>query len=323
MAADVFLATESGVYKLEKNDNRWSQTGHYLVDQDITCLAVSGAKILAGTRSGIYRSTDSAASWQKPDDSTMGLHLRWLAFHNESRYSAFAGTEPAAIYVSNDNGGVWQERPEVGRLRDKHGWFLPYSDGAGCVRGFAFHEQRIYAAVEVGGVLRSDNGGVLWQLALGSSGNPSLSGGQGTGMIHPDVHSIYTHPSSTDLVCASTGGGFYLSSDGGQNWELLYDCYCRAAWWDPDNPDHLLLGPADGVDRMGRIEESRDRGKIWIPASEGMITPWTRHMVERFVPSNGEIFAVLSNGELWVSHGNSFIWTQVEVGARVNSAAVA
>ncbi|RPI80905.1 MAG: exo-alpha-sialidase [Chloroflexi bacterium] len=323
MEIHVFLATEAGVYRLEKQGNHLSQTGRYLDDQEITCLAVTGDIILAGTHNGIYRSEDGAATWQKLNDSSGDLYLRWIAVHNGGRYTVFAGTEPAAIYVSNDNGGAWQERPEVARLRDKHGWFLPYSNGAGCVRGFAFHGQRGYAAVEVGGVLRTDNGGVLWQLAPGSSGNPSMGGVNEPGMIHPDVHSIYTHPYSADLVCAPTGGGFYLSPDGGQNWKLLYDCYCRAAWWNPENPDHLLLGSADGVERMGRIEESLDRGRTWNPASEGMQTPWTRHMVERFVPMKGDLFAVLSNGELWFSQGNRFVWNEVEVGARVNAAASA
>lgn len=321
MPTVVYLATESGVWKLEKDENRWSIKERFLEDQRFTSIAVAGNTILAGTRSGIYCSEDGSATWQKPDDATKDLHVRWMAFHDSGRYTAFVGAEPASIYVSTSDNPTWQERPEVSRLRDIHGWYLPYSDGAGCVRGFSFHQQRMYAAVEVGGVLRSDNGGIFWQLVPGSSGNPSLGVRQTDGMIHPDVHSIYTHPSSPDLVCAPTGGGFYLSSDGGQSWKLLYDCYCRAAWWDPDDPDHLLLGPAVGVDRQGRVEETHDRGRTWTPASQGMQTPWPRHMVERFLPVNGEILAVLSNGELWSSKISPFEWSQVEIGGHVNAAA--
>ena len=109
---------------------------------------------------------------------------------------------------------------------------LPYSPEAGCVRGFAFHGERAYAAVEVGGVLRSDDGGETWRLAEGSDGNPDLDGPPEP-FVYPDVHSIDVHPSSPDLVFAPTGGGFYRSIDGGRTWTLLYDCYCRAAWIDP------------------------------------------------------------------------------------------
>ena len=69
--------------------------------------------------------------------------------------------------------------------------------------------------MEVGGVLRSDDGGESWQLAGGSSGDPSLDdpslGEAPAPQVYPDVHSIAVHPSSPDLVYAPTGAGFYAS----------------------------------------------------------------------------------------------------------------
>ena len=127
---------------------------------------------------------------------------------------ALVGTEPAAIHCWMGN-GPWRECPEVAQLRDALGWWLPYSPEAGCVRGFAFHGDRVYAAVEVGGLLRSDDGGRTWGLVEGSSGDPRA---MAEGGIHPDVHSVAVHPSSPDLVLAPTGGGFYQSEDGGGRW---------------------------------------------------------------------------------------------------------
>src|SRR5512146_3478587 len=88
--------------------------------------------------------------------------------------SVLVGTEPAAIFRSHDLGITWQGCPEVAELRDHFGWSLPYSPEAGCVRGFALHGSRAYAAVEVGGVLASDNGGQSWQLVSGSDGRPGF-----------------------------------------------------------------------------------------------------------------------------------------------------
>jgi photosystem II stability/assembly factor-like uncharacterized protein len=204
----------------------------------------------------------------------------------------------------------WRACPEVAALRDRHGWFLPYSPEAGCVRGFAFHGRRAYAAVEVGGVLRSDDGGETWRLAEGSDGKPDLNGPPEP-LVYPDVHSIYTHPSSPDLVFAPTGGGFYVSHDGGKSWALRYDCYCRAVWVDPADPLHLVLGPADNVDANGRIEVTRDGGSTWEPASTGLKVPWRRHMVERFVPVDDELLAVLSNGELWAAPLATLSWRHI------------
>ncbi len=106
----------------------------------------------------------------------------------------------------------------------------------------------------------------------------------------------------------------YRSLDGGESWEQRYACYCRAAWLDPDDPQHLVLGPAETVDRGGRIEESRDGGQSWQPASNGLETPWPRHMVERFYQIDDQLLAVLSNGELLASPLNRLSWEKIQAG---------
>jgi len=180
------------------------------------------------------------------------------------------------------------------------------------VRGFAVagsrsNEGRVYTAVEVGGVLVSADSGDTWRLVEGSDGDPEMDRPLGT-LIHPDVHSITVHPSSADLVTAPTGGGLYRSSDGGTTWRCLYRCYCRAAWVDPADPNRIVFGPADGVSRNGRIEETRDGGKTWHPASTGMDVPWPRHMVERFFQVKEWLLAVLSNGEMWATQTETAGW---------------
>jgi hypothetical protein len=168
----------------------------------------------------------------------------------------------------------------------------------------------VYAAIEVGGVLVSDDGGETWNMVEGSDGKPDLNRDVGT-MIHADVHSIAVHPTSSDIVTAATGGGLYRSIDGGRTWKNLYDCYIRAMWVDPNDAQHIIAGPADGVSRNGRIEESFDGGRIWKPASQGMKVPWPRHMVERFVQVGDHLFAILSNGELILKPLKEVRWQRV------------
>ena len=297
----IYLGTDNGVVLCERDDE-WRIVRRGLEGQRVTSISAGEGHVLAGTTDGIYRSEDESRTWTEASAGLSQRHLRWLAYHPQAAELAFAGTEPASIFISQDGGNSWSERPEVAGLRDEHGWFLPYSPEAGCVRGFAFHGERGYAAVEVGGVLRSDDNGASWRLADGSDGNPSF-GDPPESFIYPDVHSLHVHPSSPDLVDAATGGGYYRSSDGGKSWKLLYDCYCRAIWTDPDDPAHLILGPADGVASNGRIEETRDGGRTWKLASSGLNVPWRRHMVERFAQIGSELFAVLSNGEV--------LWTQL------------
>lgn len=306
----LILASEHGLVICERDGNDWRESVRGLAGQQVTSVIAREGMILAGTRNGIFRSSDDGRNWAEASDGLAERHIRWMAFHPDVSDFEFAGTEPADIFISHNGGELWSECPEVPILRDQHQWSLPYSPEAGCVRGFAFHGTRAYAAVEVGGVLHSTNSGETWQLVEGSDGNPDLEGPPEP-LIYPDVHSLEVHPSSPDLVYAPTGGGFYRSKDGGKTWNLFYDCYCRAVWVDPQDSEHLILGPADNVDSNGRIEESRDGGQSWLPASNGLNVPWRRGMVERFFQAGDELFAVLSNGQVLITSLNLLEWQYI------------
>ncbi len=307
MINHLFVATAHGVISFERDEAEWLETAQGLSEQQATCAAARAGTVLAGTTDGIFRSTDFGQSWQPANEGLDIRHVRWLAYHLDQSGLAFAGTEPAGIFVSEDNGESWQDRPEVAELRQEHQWYLPYSPEAGCVRGFAFKGSRGYATVEQGGLLRSDDSGETWALVGGSDGDPNTA--TAATALHPDVHSVAVHPSSAELVFAATGGGLYRSGDGGQSWQRLYDCYCRAVWPDPTEPDHLIFGPADRVDRNGRIEETVDGGQSWQLASKNLPeVPWSEHMVERLVEVNERLMAVLSNGQLLATPAVALVW---------------
>ena len=303
----LLLATQHGLVVCERTGDGWHEVSRGMADKNVTSVIAREGVILAGSTEGVFRSDDGGQTWQEASSGISSRHIRWLAYHPDVSDLEFAGTEPAGIFVSHDGGGSWRACPEVAELRDRHKWSLPYSPEAGCVRGFAFLGTRGYAAVEVGGVLRSDDSGETWQLAEGSDGNPDLEGPPEP-LIYPDVHSISVHAWSRDVVIAPTGGGLYRSTDGGKVWALIYDCYCRAAWMDPKDPQHIVLGPADGVDRDGRIEATNDGGMTWVPASGGLQVPWQRGMVERFHQIGDELLAVRSNGELLVAPISATEW---------------
>jgi photosystem II stability/assembly factor-like uncharacterized protein len=310
----LLLATKQGVVFCERNDEIWAAANHGLKERSTTCVLCMDDTVLAGTQEGVFTTRDQGFSWKRSNDGLTNKHIRWLAYYPGVGDLLFAGTEPAGIFVSYEGGQLWRSCPEVAQLRDKFDWSLPYSPQAGCVRGFAIHNQRAYAAVEDGGVLLSEDGGENWKMAEGSRGYADHDPDKG--YIHSDVHSIHVHPSSPELVFAATGGGCYRSENGGKTWQLLYRCYSRDIWISPTNPDHLILGPADGVDRNGRIEISHDGGKTWEQATTGSGALWKDYMVERFAPVENELLAVLSNGELISAHLKELAWSRIlpEVG---------
>lgn len=291
------LATNSGVVMVEHDGAEWQIIGHTLTDHAVTSIAYSTGTLLAGTRQGLFRSTNGRQSWQASNDGLTVHHVRWLATNPQQPGRVYVGTEPAELFLSDDNGTTWRACPDVAQIRDRFGWYLPYSPKAGCIRAFAFGGERVYAAAEVGGLLRSDDSGKHWTLVPGSDGIPRF-GTPAAGFIHPDVHSVVVHPLSPDLVYCPTGGGFYRSFDGGQTWVERYRCYCREVWVDPADPNHIVLGPADDVGVNGRIEESFDGGHTWHLASVGLVVPWPEAMLQRILQSNNVLLAVLDDGRL-------------------------
>jgi len=310
----LLAATRNGIAIAQESSDGWQLEKFVLEGREVTSIIAREGVALAGTRSGILRSEDGGETWEPADGGLRIRHVRWLAYHPQFSDYEFAGTEPAAIFHSVDGARSWQPSPEVEKMRDRFGWQLPYSQEAGCVRGFAFHGARVYAAVEDGAVLRSDDIGGSWRLAVGSAGTRLHNPGEG--QVHSDVHSIEVHPDAADLVVAPTGGGLFSSRDGGATWENLYRCYCRAVWLDPGDANHLVFGPASSVDRDGRLEESLDGGSSWKPIQEGSDAPWRRHMVERLIAGGKTLFAILSNGELLASRINQWRWRRIlsEVG---------
>jgi photosystem II stability/assembly factor-like uncharacterized protein len=306
----LLVTTKNGLSICKHGKTGWKIEKFSLEGKDLTCVTSRQGVILVGGVEGVYRSVNFGQSWSESQHGLHSVHARWLASHPEIADLQFVGTEPAGIFISRDAGETWRESQEVVDMREKFGWQLPYSPEAGCVRGFAIMGSRLYASVEDGCVLISDNYGENWRLAAGSRGY--LDHSPLETYVHSDVHSIATHPLSSDLVYAPTGGGFYRSTDGGENWENLYrNAYVRAVWVDNLDSTHFILGPADSVDHGGRIEESLDGGRTWRLASKGLEVPWKTSMVERFSQVDDYLLAVLSNGKLIAAHLLTLDWQSI------------
>lgn len=307
----IAVATDHGVVFCVGDEDRWRPESTALDGHTVTSIIAREGIILAGTRAGVFRGDGNGGTWLEVSRGLDNPLVRWLAFHPDISDREFAGTEPAGIFVSHDGGDSWRACSEVTQLRDRGRWFLPYSPEAGCVRGFAFHGSRIYAAVEVGGVLRSDDYGENWRLVEGATGIGTLDQAPDA-MVHSDVHSIVSHASSPDLVLAATNSGLFISEDGGATWTNRYPhAYCRAVWIDPLEAAHIVLGPADDVSRNGRIERSIDGGRTWQSAAGGLDLPWPRCMIERFFEIGSQLFAVTDDGRAFVSDVKGMTWRRI------------
>ncbi|MFN8513831.1 MAG: hypothetical protein U0841_14860 [Chloroflexia bacterium] len=313
---DTYIGTNGGVLRLR--DGTFDVLG--LEDERISAIHAwgdgAGVTILAGSyEHGLYRSTDEGRSWVRVEAGLSAPCFRCISPDPWQPGAMLAGTEPGRTFRSADGGASWEEIGNVAAIPDYDKWYLPYSPRAGAVRniyGVPGRPGHLFASVEVGGLLRSEDGGANWRCAM--VGNDD------------DIHHITGHPADPDLLYAALGyaslaykdraerpqmGGVARSRDGGRTWEKLENHYTRAVIIPPSRPDLVLAAPAPRVGREGRIVVSADGGDSWTPAGDGIDTPMP-DMVELFVPApDGTIWAICSGGRLLRATPGEWSWQSV------------
>lgn len=101
----------------------------------------------------------------------------------------------------------------------------------------------VVAGVEVGGVLRSDDGGDSW--------TESNSG------LYPDVHSCRIDPHNPRLWFVATGGGLYCSENAGKGWKQVTQGmrgaqrYPVGLCFNPLQPGEILVTAGDRPPAIG------------------------------------------------------------------------
>ena len=173
------LATQSGWYRFERRGEEWQQAQRALTYWSLTCLAVDPEEpqlVYAGSKhSGLFLTRDGGAHWIRSNPNVPKLMLfSALALPG----TVMVGTIPSAVYKSK-NGGGWEEMEGV-RIGSKGATFPPSPELQSRTRYLAVDPAapaRLYAAIEVGGLLLSDDGGKSWIAA-------------NEGLTDPDVHEV-------------------------------------------------------------------------------------------------------------------------------------
>ena len=75
MGIYLYIATAIGLFIVAQTDGEWNIVKHTLKDHSLTSIAVTEGVILAGTRDGIWRSTDNGRTWT---ESNRNLAIRYV-----------------------------------------------------------------------------------------------------------------------------------------------------------------------------------------------------------------------------------------------------
>lgn len=235
---EIYLATGKSFARVIPEDGWRVETT--LPDRGVQCLAVDAHHagiVFAGTRgAGVWRSSDGGQSWSQVEIAEQDIFSLAVAATDSALY---AGCEPSKLLVSRDGGESWRELTALREIPSAASWSFPPRPWTSHVRWIAAspHQQGLLlAGIELGGVMRSEDGGHTW--------SDHRAGAQ------KDVHSLAWHPQLPGRAYETGGGGAAWSRDGGLSWQAADAGRDRHYTWalavDPVDPDRWYLSAAPG-----------------------------------------------------------------------------
>jgi hypothetical protein len=264
--ARLYVAGGNAVSVIENGNGETGLDGH-----GARCLALDPKDpdtLYVGTSDeGIFKSEDGGGTWEK----LSGIeHPRVTAVAvSPTDGAVYAGTEPSALFVSRDGGESWRELEGMRNLPSAPTWSFPPRPWTSHVRAIALSyadPNLVVAGIELGGVVRSIDGGETWQ--------DQRPGAQA------DCHSLLAHPGAPDLLYEAGGGGFAQSKDFGDSWEAADEGMgLRYVWGlaaDAVDPSLVYASAASGpYQAHGRGSSNasiyrRSGNERWQPVLEGL-----------------------------------------------------
>jgi photosystem II stability/assembly factor-like uncharacterized protein len=304
--ARLYGATGDAIARFDEAAGGWSVTLG-LHGSGAQCLAVDPRDpdvVYAGLRQGgVRRTRDGGSTWEDcalPEPAVFSLAV------SAADGAVYAGTEPSRLFRSDDGGECWRALDALLELPSRPTWRFPPRPWTSHVRWVAPspHEpQLVLVGIELGGLMRSTDGGETW--------DDHRPGAQ------RDVHSLAWHPVAAGRAYEAGGGGSAYSVDAGDTWQPADDGRDRHYTWsvavDPGDPEVWYVSASTGPfaahgrrDPEARIYRRRD-GEPWQALGDGLPEP-LHAMPYALVAVEGSLLAGLANGELWESEDAGDTW---------------
>lgn len=286
---NLFVGTTSGVWVSRNSGDDWEKISSGTMPINVNSLAIdprSRDTIFAGTWWRAYKSTDAGKSWKLIKDGMIDDSDVFAIDINERNRDHIFASACSGIYESLDGGEKWKKIQGIPSTSRRTRAILqhPSQPGtvyAGTTEGFwmsvnggktwsmttqknleinkiAVHRQvpnRVFIATNNNGVMVSNDGGKSF-----SQTNQNF-----TSRFAYSVTADVSQPGrlyATTHNTASSGGFFFVSSDGGANWQPargldMNKVSLFSVLQDRIDPNRMFLGTNLGIFR------SLDRGASW------------------------------------------------------------
>lgn len=309
-----------GVFRRAGDGREWSNVLPDIETYTVLVHPKDPETVLAGTAKGVWISTDHGASFKRaqfPDEIQIWSFL--VDSRNPSRI--LAGASPVAFYESTDTGRTWTALPDCGIAeREK----CAFRHRAMRMVQHPTRPDTVYAALEVNGVVRSEDFGRTWtdcsehliELAKQPHLKSSiLTKNDAEGML--DGHAITISAADPDAVMLACRMGLFRSTDRGRTWQdmemkrfspITYGRDVKVSPKDPKTVYAALSVAAASHD--GRVMRSDDAGRTWsrfdnvkVNGTIMSVAVNERNPDEVLIGARyqGEVFATRDGGKTWTA----------------------
>ena len=269
---------------------------------------------------GLWKTDDGGQTWSNigkdiiSSPYVMSVAVSSLNPNSGNKFNiVYAGTEPSALYISNNGGDSWEKMESLNKLPSSTSWSFPPRPWTHHVRFIepdANNPDYVFVAIEAGALIQSHDGGKSW-IDLVKQGPY-------------DTHTLATHPKAPKRMYSSAGDGYFESFDYGESWtspmEGLKHSYLYGLAVDSGNPQVVLVSASIGPNKAYSTENAesfvyrRDEdGKKWRAVSNGLPEPvGTTITIFASNPKvSGEFYAVNNRG-LFISTDSGDSWRKLD-----------
>ncbi|HKF76565.1 MAG TPA: glycosyl hydrolase [Candidatus Dormibacteraeota bacterium] len=299
-----------------------------LVGRSPRCLAADAdrpERVWCGTSGvGLWATADAGATWEARGERLATADLTSVAASPIERAGGspvlYAGTEPSALFRSEDDGRTWRELTALTKLPSQPEWSFPPRPYTSHVRWITPDPHRpgtVYVCIEAGALVRSFDWGETWldRVADGPF----------------DTHTLAVHRLIPDRLWSAAGDGvfapgrgFNVSRDRGETWERpdegLGHHYLWSVALDPADPETLLVSGASSprtahdASQASATVYRRSAGSPWQEVRDGLPDPTgTTRAVLAASPAEPGAFYAASNRGLYRSADAGRTWDRLDL----------